>query len=109
MRSPSGRTRGEWPPWPAEVGSVPLVPRIATASWAAPTDCGPIEPGAPVCAAPALAVADQRDEPPVGFRDEQVTGAGGPLGALLDRLAIRRQLREIFDFRRRAIAAMLEG
>ena len=76
-------------------------------------------------------------EPPAGFRDEQLIGPyrigdhrhrfwrdgdvtviedlvaydppGGPLGALLNRLALRRQLREIFDFRRRAIAARREG
>lgn len=76
-------------------------------------------------------------DPPVGFRDEQVIGPyrvwdhrhrfwrdgddtviedvvaydppGRLLGALLDRVAIRRQLRQIFDFRRQAIAALLAG
>jgi hypothetical protein len=31
----------------------------------------------------------------------------GPIGALLDRLLIRRQLGDIFDFRRREIARLL--
>ncbi len=76
-------------------------------------------------------------DPPFSFRDEQVIGpyrlwdhrhrfwreAGetviedfvvyapppGPVGALIHRIAIRRQLRAIFDFRRRAIARLLAG
>jgi ligand-binding SRPBCC domain-containing protein len=74
-------------------------------------------------------------DPPFSFRDEQVIGPYrlwdhrhrfrrehggtviedfvvyepplGPLGALLDRLIIRRQLDDIFDFRRRQIERLL--
>ena len=76
-------------------------------------------------------------DPPHGFRDVQVIGPYrlwdhrhrfwaerggtavedavvyelplGPVGALLHRAIIRRQLRDIFDYRRRRIAALLSG